>query len=254
MQPLAVVTGASSGIGAATAGKLASADAGYHVVLAARRSERIAELAGQIRAGGGSAEARQLDVTDRAAVDAFASSLDRCDVLINNAGGAFGMEPVAGADPADWQAMFDVNVLGTLHMTQALLPRLIASGDGTIVVMSSTAGFTAYEGGGGYVAAKHGEHAIAATLRLELSGQPVRVIEIAPGMVRTDEFSLNRYRGDAGRAAAVYAGVREPLTAGDVADTIAWSVTRPSHVNVDLLVLRPRAQAAQHKVYREPDA
>lgn len=254
MQPLAVVTGASSGIGAATAGKLASADAGYHVVLAARRSERITELAGQIRAGGGSAEARQLDVTDRAAVDAFASSLDRCDVLINNAGGAIGVEPVAEADPADWQAMFDVNVLGTLHVTQALLPRLIASGDGTIVVMSSTAGFIAYEGGGGYVAAKHGEHAIAATLRLELSGQPVRVIEIAPGMVRTDEFSVKRYRGDAGRAAGVYAGVREPLTAADVADTIAWTVTRPSHVNVDLLVLRPRAQAAQHKVYREPEA
>jgi len=118
-------------------------------------------------------------------------------------------------------------------------------------MMSSTASFVAYEGGGGYVAAKHGEHAIAATLRLELSGQPVRVIEIAPGMVRTDEFALKRYRGDAGKAAGVYAGVRQPLTAEDVADTVVWSVTRPSHVNVDLLVLRPRAQAAQHKVHRE---
>jgi NADP-dependent 3-hydroxy acid dehydrogenase YdfG len=252
MHPVAVVTGASSGIGAATARRLAAADAGYHVVLAARRGERITRLADQIRAGGGSAEARRLDVTDRAAVGAFAGSLDRCDVLVCNAGGAIGMEPVAEADPADWQAMFDVNVLGTLHVIQALLPRLIACGDGAIVVLSSTAGFIAYEGGGGYVAAKHAEHSIAATLRLELCGQPVRVIEIAPGMVRTDEFSLNRYRGDAGKAASVYAGVREPLTAEDVADTIAWSVTRPSHVNVDLLVLRPRAQAAQHKVYREP--
>ena len=251
MQPVAVVTGASSGIGAATARKLAGAQAGYHVVLAARRIQQIGKLAGQIRAEGGSAEARQLDVTDRPAVDAFAGSLERCDVLFNNAGGAFGTESVAESDPADWQAMFDVNVFGTLHVTQALLPKLIASGDGTIVVMSSTAGFVAYEGGGGYVAAKHAEHAIAATLRLELSGQPVRVIEIAPGMVRTDEFSLNRYRGNAERAGSVYAGVREPLTADDVADTVVWSVTRPSHVNVDLLVLRPRAQAAQHKVHRE---
>ena len=251
MQPVAVVTGASSGIGAATALRLAAPPAGYHVVLAARRVSRIEELAARIRAEGGSAEARPLDVTDRPAVDAFAASLDRCDVLVNNAGGAFGSETVAEADPADWQAMFEVNVLGTLHVTQALLPRLIASGDGTIVVLSSTAGFVAYEGGGGYVAAKHGEHAIAATLRLELSGQPVRVIEIAPGMVRTDEFSLNRYRGDAERAGAVYAGVAEPLTADDVADTITWTVTRPSHFNVDLVVIRPRAQAAQHKVHRE---
>ncbi len=250
MQPVAVVTGASSGIGAATAIKLAQAE--YRVILAARRAARIHELAGEIRGEGGQADAAVLDVTDRAAVDAFAATLDRCDVLINNAGGAFGGETVADGDPADWQAMFDVNVLGTLHVTQALLPKLIASGEGTIVVLSSTAGFVAYEGGGGYVAAKHAEHAIAATLRLELSGQPVRVIEIAPGMVRTDEFAVNRYRGDSEQAAAVYAGVAKPLTADDVADTIAWSVTRPPHVNVDLLVLRPRAQAAQHKVHRVP--
>ncbi len=250
MQPVAVVTGASSGIGAATAIKLAQAE--YRVILAARRAARIHELAGEIRGEGGQADAAVLDVTDRAAVDAFAATLDRCDVLINNAGGAFGGETVADGDPADWQAMFDVNVLGTLHVTQALLPKLIASGEGTIVVLSSTAGFVAYEGGGGYVAAKHAEHAIAATLRLELSGQPVRVIEIAPGMVRTDEFAVNRYRGDSEQAAAVYAGVAKPLTADDVADTIAWSVTRPPHVNVDLLVLRPLAQAAQHKVHRVP--
>jgi NADP-dependent 3-hydroxy acid dehydrogenase YdfG len=250
MQPVAVVTGASSGIGAATAAGLAGA--GYHVVLAARRADRLDEVAAKISSQGGSARTALLDVTDRAAVEAFGRDLDRCDVLVNNAGGAVGIENVADADPADWRAMYEVNVMGTLHVTQTLLPRLIASGDGTIVVMSSTAGFITYEGGGGYAAAKHAEHAIAATLRLELCGEPVRVIEIAPGMVRTDEFALNRFRGDADKAAAVYAGVREPLTAEDVADTITWAVTRPAHVNVDLLVIRPRAQAAQYKVYREP--
>ena len=251
MQPVAVITGASSGIGAATAIRLAGAEAGYHVVLTARRAERIDAVAERIRAEGGSAQACVLDVTDRAAVDSFADSLGRCDVLVNNAGGAFGAETVAESDPADWRAMYEVNVLGTLNVTQALLPPLIASGDGTIVVMGSTAGFVAYEGGGGYVAAKHAQHAIAGTLRLELYDQPVRVIEIAPGMVRTEEFAVNRYRGDEERAAAVYAGVSKPLTAEDVADTVAWAVTRPSHVNVDLLVLRPRAQAAQHKVFRQ---
>ncbi|MDW6060857.1 SDR family NAD(P)-dependent oxidoreductase [Streptomyces sp. FXJ1.4098] len=245
----AVVTGASSGIGAATARRLAAA--GFRVVLAARRKERIEALAAELTEAGHEAEAYPLDVTDRAAVDAFAAALDRCDVLVNNAGGALGTEPVATADPADWRAMYEVNVVGVLNVTQALLPALIASGDGTVVVLSSTAGHIAYEGGGGYVAAKHGTHAIAATLRLELCGDPVRVIEIAPGMVRTDEFALNRYRGDEDKAAAVYEGVAEPLTADDVADTVEWAVTRPSHVNVDLMVIRPRAQAAQHKVHRE---
>jgi len=249
MQRIAVVTGASSGIGAATSVRLA--EAGYHVVLAARRIDRIEALAAKIQGNGGQAEARQLDVTDRPAVDALADSLERCDVLVCNAGGAMGADPVAEASPDDWLAMYEVNVLGTLHITQALLPKLIDSGDGTIVVMSSTAGFVAYEGGGGYVAAKHGAHAIAATLRLELSGQPVRVIEIAPGMVRTGEFALNRFRGDADKAAAVYAGVAQPLTEDDIADAVTWAVTRPSHFNVDLMVLRPRAQAAQHKVHRE---
>jgi NADP-dependent 3-hydroxy acid dehydrogenase YdfG len=248
MQPVAVVTGASSGIGAATAVKLAQA--GYHVVLAARRADRTEALARRIRDDGGQADPALLDVTDRDAVQAFADDLDRCDVLVNNAGGAFGAETVADSDPADWQAMYDVNVLGTLHVTQALLAKLIGSGAGTIVLMGSTAGLISYEGGGGYVAAKHAEHAIAETLRLELYDQPLRIIEIAPGMVRTDEFAVNRFRGDAAQAAAVYAGVAEPLTADDVADTVAWAVTRPPHVNVDLLVLRPRAQAAQHKVYR----
>ncbi|HEY7144049.1 MAG TPA: SDR family NAD(P)-dependent oxidoreductase [Streptosporangiaceae bacterium] len=249
MQRTAVVTGASIGIGAATAVKLAAA--GYHVVLAARRLDHLDAVAAQIRSGGGSAAAARLDVTDRAAVTAFAGSLERCDVLVCNAGGAIGMETVAGGDPADWLAMYQSNVLGTLHVTQALLPALVASGAGTVVVMSSTAGFAAYEGGGGYAAAKHAEHALAATLRLELCGQPVRVIEIAPGMVKTDEFSLNRFRGDSGKAAAVYAGVAEPLTAEDIGAAVTWAVTRPQHFNVDLMVLRPLAQAAQHKVFRQ---
>ena len=246
---VAVVTGASSGIGAATARRLA--DEGFTVALVARRTERIEALAKEINAAGGRAAAYTVDVTDRAAVDAFAASLTRVDVLVNNAGGAFGADSVENGDPADWLRMFQVNVMGVLHATQALLPALRASGDGTVVVLSSTAAFVPYEGGGGYVAAKAGEHAIAGTLRLELVGQPVRIIEIAPGMVRTEEFALTRLGGDADKAAAVYAGVAEPLTAEDVADTIAWTVTRPAHVNVDLLVVRPLAQAAAHKVHRE---
>ncbi|GAB3963257.1 SDR family NAD(P)-dependent oxidoreductase [Streptomyces sparsus] len=245
----AVITGASSGIGAATARQLA--DAGYPVVLTARRADRIAALADELNQAGREASAHPLDVTDRAAVAALAADLERVDVLVNNAGGAFGTESVADSDPSDWQAMYEVNVLGVLHVTQALLPALTASGDGTVVIVSSTAGHAAYEGGGGYVAAKHGAHALAATLRLELCGQPVRVVEIAPGMVQTDEFALTRFRGDADRAAAVYAGVPDPLTADDVADTVTWAVTRPPHVNVDLLVVRPRAQAANHKVHRK---
>jgi NADP-dependent 3-hydroxy acid dehydrogenase YdfG len=252
MQRTAVVTGASSGIGAATAVKLA--EAGYRVVLAARRADRLEAVASGIKERGGQAEVHRLDVTDRPAVDEFAAALDGCDVFIANAGGAVGTETVAESSAADWLAMYEVNVLGTLHVTQALLPKLIASGAGTIVVLSSTAGFVAYEGGGGYVAAKHAEHAIAATLRLELSGQPVRVIEIAPGMVKTDEFSLNRNRGDADKAASVYAGVAEPLTDSDIADAITWTVTRPAHVNIDLMVMRPLAQAAQHKVHRVFDS
>ncbi|GAO09309.1 SDR family oxidoreductase [Streptomyces lydicamycinicus] len=243
----AVVTGASSGIGAATARALAAA--GYHVVLTARRKDRIEALAAELP----NAEAYALDVTDRAAVDAFATVLDRypsVDVLVNNAGGALGAEPVATGDPADWRTMYEVNVLGVLHMTQALLPALTASGDGTVVVLSSTAGHGTYEGGGGYVAAKHGAHVIAETLRLELCGEPVRVIEVAPGMVKTDEFATTRFRGDTEKAAKVYAGVDQPLSAEDVADTITWAITRPSHVNVDLLVVRPRAQASNSKVHR----
>ncbi|GAB2507686.1 SDR family oxidoreductase [Nocardiopsis aegyptia] len=248
MTATAVVTGASSGIGAATARGLAAE--GYDVVLVARRADRIEALAEEIVKEGHSARAEVLDVTDRSAVDAFAEALPSCSVLVNNAGGAIGRETVATGDPADWRAMYEVNVLGVLHMTQALLPKLVESGGGTVLVVSSVAGHVVYEGGGGYVAAKHGAHTLAATLRLELCGEPVRVLEVAPGMVKTEEFSLNRLRGDAEAAEAVYDGVPDPLSAEDVADTIVWAVTRPSHVNIDLLVVRPRAQAAQHKVHR----
>jgi NADP-dependent 3-hydroxy acid dehydrogenase YdfG len=171
-------------------------------------------------------------------------------VLVNNAGGAFGSESVEDADPDDWRAMYEVNVLGLLNVTQALLPALRASGDAVIVNMGSTAGRIAYEGGGGYTAAKHGTQVVTETLRLELVGEPIRISEVAPGMVRTDEFALVRFDGDRERAEAVYAGVPDPLVAADVADAVAWIVTRPSHVNIDELVIRPRAQAAQHKVHR----
>ncbi|GAB3773209.1 NADP-dependent 3-hydroxy acid dehydrogenase YdfG [Nocardioides ginsengisegetis] len=240
----AVVTGASSGIGAATARALAAE--GFRVVCAARRRDRIEELAAEI---GGVAVA--CDVTDPASVAALAATVgEELSVLVNNAGGAFGSGTVETADPADWRAMYEVNVLGVLHVTQALLPALRASGDGLIVNVGSTAGRIAYEGGGGYTAAKHGTQVVTETLRLELCGEPIRVSEIAPGMVRTDEFSLVRFDGDQAKADAVYAGVPDPLVAEDVADAISWIATRPSHVNIDELVIRPRAQAAQHKVHR----
>jgi NADP-dependent 3-hydroxy acid dehydrogenase YdfG len=245
MTKTAVVTGASSGIGAATARRLAAE--GYRVVLVARRKERLDALAAEI---GDAAEAVALDVTDAEAVQAFAAGLEACDVLVNNAGGAIGADPVAGADPDGWRAMFETNVLGALNFTKALLPKLIASGAGTVVMLTSTAGHIVYETGAGYAASKHAMHAMTGTLRLELFDQPVRVIEIAPGMVMTDEFSVKRFGGDAEKAASVYAGVPGPLVAEDVADCIVWSVTRPPHVNVDLMIVRPRAQAAQHKVHR----
>lgn len=245
MARTAVVTGASSGIGAATARRLAKD--GYTVVAAARRLDRLEPLAAGI---GGRAVA--LDVTDQASVDALAAGLDEVDVLVNVAGGAFGGDPVAAGDPADWQKMFELNVLGTLRVTQALLPLLKAGGGGTIVNLTSTAASVNYEGGGGYSAAKHGQHALSETLRLELAGTPVRVIEVAPGMVKTDEFALNRFGGDAERAAAVYRDVDRPLTAEDVAECVALTVGLPLHVNVDQLVVRPLAQAAQHKVFRGP--
>lgn len=249
--PVAVVTGASSGIGAATSRRLAAE--GFHVVAAARRTDRLADLVDEITAAGGSAAAVTCDVTSDEAVAALASQLPGpLTLLVNNAGLARGLEPVAQARVADWQWMYEVNVVGTLRVTQALLPALVASGRGTLVVISSTAGLGVYEGGGGYTAAKHAQTAVAETLRLELCGEPVRVVEIDPGMVQTDEFALVRFRGDAERAAAVYAGVAEPLLAEDIADCVAWCATRPHHVNVDRLVVRPLAQAAQHKVHRVP--
>ncbi|MGY2128797.1 SDR family oxidoreductase [Blastococcus sp. SYSU DS0617] len=241
----AVVTGASSGIGAATATRLAAE--GFDVVVGARRVERLEELAASI-----GARALPLDVTDQASVDAFAAALDRVDVLVNNAGGAFDANAVADADLDSWARTYEVNVLGTVRVTKALLPALRESGAGDVLVVSSTAGLVTYEGGSSYTAAKHGVHAMVGALRLELVAEPVRVIEIAPGMVHTEEFSLNRLRSQE-RADAVYRGVRAPLVADDVADCIAWALTRPHHVNVDLMVVRPRAQAAQHKVFREED-
>jgi NADP-dependent 3-hydroxy acid dehydrogenase YdfG len=240
----AVVTGASSGIGAATAERLAAE--GFDVVLGARRLDRLTALAERI-----GARALPLDVTDAASVEAFAAAVPEVDVLVNNAGGAFDANPVADADLDSWARTYDVNVLGTVRLTKALLPALRASGAGDVLFVGSTAGLVSYEGGASYTAAKHGVHTLAETLRLELVAEPVRVIEIAPGMVRTEEFSLVR-TGSQESADAVYRGVREPLVAEDVADCIAWALTRPHHVNVDLLVVRPRAQAAQHKVHREP--
>ncbi|HEX3932711.1 MAG TPA: SDR family NAD(P)-dependent oxidoreductase [Nocardioides sp.] len=241
----AVVTGASSGIGAATARALAAQ--GYDVWCAARRTERIEALAEEI---GGTAVS--CDVTDPESVRRLAQAVGgRLNVLVNNAGGAFGLAPVAEADPEDWRRMFDVNVLGLLHVTQALLPSLRASGDGLIVNIGSIAGHVAYEGGAGYTAAKHGTQVVTETLRLELVGEPIRVSEVSPGMVHTEEFSLVRFEGDQARADAVYNGVSEPLVAEDVADAVAWIATRPAHVNIDELVIKPRAQAAPHKVARD---
>lgn len=252
MSSVAVVTGASSGIGAATVRRLAAE--GFHVLAAARRTDRLADLVKEVETSGGSATAVGCDVTSDESVGSLAAAAATAPgpvtLLVNNAGGARGLDPVETGRVGDWQWMYDVNVLGTLRVTQALLPALVASGSGTIVIVSSTAGFTVYEGGGGYTAAKHAQTAVAGTLRLELCGRPVRVVEIDPGMVRTEEFALVRFGGDADRAEAVYVGVPEPLVAEDVADCVAWCATRPHHVNVDRLVVRPLAQAAQHKVHR----
>ncbi len=243
----AVVTGASSGIGAATARLLAAQ--GFRVVCAARRADRVESLAGEV-----DGVAVACDVTHDEDVARLAEVAGpRVHVLVNNAGGALGLEPVAEADLGLWQQMYDTNVLGTLRVTKALLPALVAAdGEGVVVNLGSVAGYTAYEGGGGYTVAKHGVHVMTETLRLELVDQPVRITLVAPGMVRTDEFSLTRFGGDQERADAVYAGVAAPLVAEDVADAIVWMATRPAHVNVDLLVIKPRAQAAPHKVHREP--
>ncbi|MBP2339555.1 NADP-dependent 3-hydroxy acid dehydrogenase YdfG [Saccharothrix coeruleofusca] len=240
-RPTAVVTGASAGIGEATARRLAAE--GFHVVLGARRLDRIKAIAAEI-----DATAIELDVTDARSVTEFVAAIDGARVLVNNAGGARGLDPVLEADEEQWRWMWETNVLGTLRVTKALLPALIASGDGHVVTVTSIAAFEAYDNGSGYTSAKHAQSALHRTLRGELLGQPVRITEVLPGMVETD-FSVNRFDGDAERAAAVYQGVT-PLTADDVADVIAFAVTRPSHVNLDQIVLKPRAQASASRVHR----
>jgi NADP-dependent 3-hydroxy acid dehydrogenase YdfG len=239
---VAVITGASSGIGAATARNLAAQD--FHVVAVARRADRIEALASEI---GGTAIVA--DVTDAAAVETLASKLDRVDVLVNNAGGARGLAPVVDADLEHWQWMWETNVIGTLRVTRALLPKLIDSGDGLIVTVTSVAALEVYDGGGGYTAAKHAQGALHRTLRGELLGKPVRLTEIAPGAVET-EFSLVRFDGDQQRADAVYTGIT-PLVADDVAEVIGFVASRPSHVDLDLIVMKPRDQATTSRFNRQ---
>ena len=239
--PTAVVTGASSGFGRATAGALASH--GYAVVAGARRRDKMARA---LEASG--ADCRFLDVTDEASIDAFCDGIDRLDLLVNNAGGAHGVDPIAEARDEDWETMFRTNVLGVLRMTRKLLPALEASGAGHVINIGSIAGFETYVGGAGYTASKHGLRALTRTLRLELLGRPIRVTEIAPGLAET-EFSTVRFRGDRERAAAVYDGL-EPLTADDVADCVVWAATRPAHVNIDEIVVRPRDQATAWALHR----
>jgi len=240
---VAVVTGASSGIGAASVRALAAA--GFETVSAARRLDRCQELAEEV---GGRAVA--LDVTDDASVAAFAEEVGDVDVVVHCAGGALGLDRVEDADLDGWRWMYEANVLGTVRVTQALLPGMRRRGRGHLVLLGSIAGFEVYPGGGGYTAAKHAVNALARTLRLELNGEPVRITEIAPGMVET-EFSLVRFAGDAGRAAGVYQGVT-PMTAQDVAEIVAFAVTRPAHVDIDQVVVRPVDQASAYLVNRHP--
>lgn len=237
----ALITGASSGIGAATARALAGE--GYRTVLGARRLDRLEELVAEI--GG---EALVLDVTDPASIGDFVAAVEACDVLVNNAGGALGLDPLAEADDEKWLQMYESNVLGTMRMTRALLPRLIESGNGHVVGVTSIAAIEPYRGGAGYNAAKYAQRALLRVLRQELLGQPVRVTEVAPGMVET-EFSLVRFGGDEDRARRVYDGM-QPLAADDVAECIRWALAQPPHVNVDEIIVRPRDQATATDVHR----
>jgi NADP-dependent 3-hydroxy acid dehydrogenase YdfG len=238
---VAVVTGASSGIGEATVRSLAAA--GFEVVAAARRIERCEAVAAEV--GG---RAVRLDVTDPDSVAELAENLPEVSVVVNNAGGALGLEPIAEADEENWRQMYETNVLGVMRVTKTLLPALERSGDGHVVVVGSVAGLEVYPGGAGYTAAKHAANAVTRTLRLELLGKPIRVSEVAPGMVET-EFSLTRFGGDAEKAAKVYEGTA-PLSAEDVADAIAYVVTRPPHVDVDYLSIKPTHQATARDVHR----
>lgn len=244
-RPIAVVTGASSGIGAATARILASQ--GYEVICAARREERLREVADEI--GG---HVQVCDVTDDASVAALAEAVGpRLELLVNNAGGALGLAPVADADLHNWQQMYDMNVLGAARVTRALTPALLAAegGRGQVVFVTSVAADAGYEGGAGYCGVKAAERSMAQSMRLEMYDQPLRVVEIVPGMVRTD-FSLTRFEGDQERAEAVYQGVEGVLEAEDVASCIGFVASLPAHVNIDRMVVRPRVQPAQHKIHR----
>ncbi|MFB4298220.1 SDR family NAD(P)-dependent oxidoreductase [Actinomadura sp. NTSP31] len=252
MRKTAVVTGASSGIGAATARRLAAE--GFNVVLAARRRERLDALTKEISdevPGAAKIVPIELDVTSQESVDALAAAVGGCHVLVNNAGGALGLDTVETADLDDYRAMYDTNVLGLVRVTKALLPKLIESGAGHVVNITSLAAHVPYEGGGGYNAAKFAAYAVNEVMRLELVAKPVRVTEVAPGLVKTEEFSLVRFHGDEERAAKPYEGVPEPLVAEDVADCVAWAVTRPPHVNIDRIDVQPRVQAAPHRLHRE---
>jgi len=241
-QKTAVVTGASSGIGAATARALAGD--GWRVVVGARRLGRLEELVAEI---GGEADA--LDVTDPGSVERFCAAVDECHLLVNNAGGALGVETVADAVEEKWRQMYETNAMGTMRMTRGLLPKLRASGDGHVIATTSIAAFETYRGGGGYTAAKHAQRAIVHTLRLELLSEPIRITEVAPGMVETD-FSLVRLGGDEAAAAAVYRGL-QPLRAPEIAECIRWAAAQPSHVDIDEIVVRPRAQARATEISRE---
>lgn len=238
---IAVVTGASSGFGAATARALHAQ--GFGLVLGARRLDRLGAVAAPL-----GARAVRLDVTDPASVSAFCDGIDAVHLLVNNAGAALGLDRVEDAVEQRWEDMFELNVMGVLRMTRALLPKLVASGDGHIVNIGSTAARETYPGGGGYTASKHALRALSQTLRMELLGKPVRVTEIDPGLAET-EFSRVRFDGDEARAKAVYQGLT-PLSADDVADCVAWVATRPSHVNIDEIVVRPRDQATSTMVHR----
>ena len=242
---IAVVTGASSGIGAATARLLA--ESGYHVIAAARRKDRLETLAKD----NSNIEIFELDITNQSQVDSLAKHLKgkSVSVLVNNAGGAFDSVDILNSEPDIWRKTYEVNVIGTVRMIKAITPIMEAFGRGHIVIVSSTAGHRTYENGGNYVAAKHSERTLVETLRLELNGLPIRVTEIAPGMVKTDEFAKVRY-GDVAKAAKVYEGVAQPLVAADIAETIRWSVMLPAHVNIDSMIIRPVAQAQAHKVHR----
>jgi len=244
---VAVITGASSGIGAATA--IALAKEGFRVIAVARRADRLSDLSKQSTF----IEGFTCDITQQSEVNQLAEYCKdmAVEILINCAGGAFDAATILDGDPDIWEKTYEINVIATLRVTRGITPIMQSLGKGHIVIVSSTAGHRAYENGGSYVAAKFAVTSMAHTLRLELNGQPIRITEIAPGMVKTDEFALNRFEGNSDEAAKVYEGIDKPLTAEDVAESIRWSVTLPEHFNVDSMVIRPIAQAANHKVARK---